>query len=122
MKTARFRKTGPNLVASITCTPPRDGSYTLFLWAANSNRVVREWNGNFVNTDDDSYKLPRPNSAHDGRLLECMAVIAVPPGARATVVELTVSQGEKVLARDNRLVPPNSPGGLADIFIQLEQE
>jgi hypothetical protein len=121
MQVARYKKTGGNIVASIRCQPARDGSYTLFLWAANSNKIVREWNGNFINTDDDAYKLPKPNARHNGRLLECMAVVAVPAGAAATVVELSVTQDDKVLASDNRLIPPNSPGGLADIFIQLEQ-
>lgn len=121
MRTARFTKNGGNIVASVTCVPVHDGSYRVRVWKKDENKVVSEWEGNFLNTDDDSYKLPKPNSQHDGRLLECLAVVAVPGGVGPANVELIVTQDNRELARDARPVTPGSPGGIVDLFIGFEE-
>lgn len=121
MATARFSGSGGNIVARVTCTPKRDGSYRLKLWEAGENKIVKEWEGNFVNDDDDEFKLSKPNTAHDGRLLECLAVVAVPTGVGPATVALTVLQDDVVLASDSGAIPPGSAGGFADLFVKLEK-
>lgn len=119
METAHFRPGGGSILGTVTCTPPRDGSYALVLWEADENRVVKEWRGNFINADDDSHRLPKPNGRHDGRLLECLAVVSVPGGLGPATIRLTVSQDDRELATAAGHVPPDSPGGLADLFVRL---
>lgn len=121
MVTARFAKDGGNLVVNVTCTPARDGSYRLKLWEANENKIVKEWEGNFINTDDDEYKLPKPNHQHDGRLLECLLVVSVPGGVGPATVALVVSQDGTELDRHSQTIPPGSAGALADLFVQLKE-
>ena len=121
MKTATYDASGGPLVVSVTCSPRRDGSYSILLWKAGENKVVKRWDGNFVNTDDDSYQLSKPNSAHNGRHLECIATVSVPPGVGPATITLTVSQDGADLAADSGSVPPDSPGGMVDLFIALNK-
>lgn len=122
MKTAVFDPAGGSIEVSIATTPKRDGSYDLILWEANENKVIKEWNGNFINTDDDEYKLPKPNAKHDGRLLEAMVVVAVPSGAGSCTVSMTVAQDGEELAREEGTAAPGSGGTLVDLFIKLDSE
>jgi hypothetical protein len=48
-------------------------------------------------------------------------VVAVPPGARPVTVSLVVTQDEEELARDSAVIPPGSPIGMANLWIQLEK-
>jgi hypothetical protein len=124
MKTAIFTAAGGKIIASVTCRPRRDGSYELRLWEKDANEFVdpSPWNGNFVNTDDDDYAMPKPNARNDGRQLQCIAVVAVPAGSNPVTVSLLVSQDEKVLARDSAVIPPDTPIGLANLWVQLEKK
>jgi hypothetical protein len=119
MPTARFDPAAGPINVAVSCEPNRNGSYVIKLWEANVNRVVKEFPGNFLNTDDDAFDLDRPNSAHNGRLVEAMVVVAIPAGVGPSTVRLTVSQGGRTLATDSGVVPPNSPGSLVDLFINL---
>lgn len=122
MKTATFKRTGGAITVGVTCRPRRDGRYTITLWEAEVNEVVAPspWSGNFVNSDDDTYRLPRPNARNDGRLLECLATISVPPEVRPSRLTLFVEQGGVRLAEVFQDIPPDSPAGEALVFIQLE--
>lgn len=122
VKTARFDPDGDAINAAITCSPKRDGSYDLILYEKDKNKVVKEWAGNFINTADDDYDLPKPTAKNDGRLLEAMIVVAVPGGAGPCTVSLVVSQGGTELARETGTVAPGTAGGLVDLFIGLESE
>ena len=119
METARFMRAGGNIVVDVSCKPKRDGSYSILLWEAEENTVVSKFPGNFINADDDAYKLKKPNRTHDGRIVECLAVVSVPGGLGPATVKLRVSQDARTLAETQADVPPNSPGGLADLFILL---
>ncbi len=121
MQIARFDRRGGFLEVAVSCSPKRDGSYRIILYESSRNQVVQEWPGNFVNPDDDRYKLPQPNSAHHGRLLEGMVVVAVPPGAGPATVALVVTQDGNTLAIEEALIPPNTAGALADLFVLLEE-
>lgn len=124
MKKAKFDPVGRNIVVSVQCQPRRDGSYELRLWEANVNEFVTPspWHGSFTNTDDDDYTLPGPLARNDGRQLQCIAVVAVPPGAKPVAVSLAVTQDDQELARDSAVIPPDSPVGMAHLWIQLEKE
>lgn len=123
MKRATFHRGGGKIIASVKCRPRRDGSYELRLWEADANEYVKPspWHGNFVNTDDDEYTMPGPLARHDGRQLQCVAVVAVPPGARPVAVSLVVMQDDQELARDSAVIPPGSPIGMANLWIRLEK-
>jgi hypothetical protein len=108
MTTAEFDPRGGALTAAVTCRPRRDGRYTLTLWGAG------------VNDDDDEYRLPGRAAAHDGRLLECLATVSVPPGVRPARVAVRVTQDGRVLARDHQDVPAGTPAGQVLLFIALE--
>lgn len=120
MEIAPFDRDGGPIVIEPICTPRRDGSYTLTLWEASENSRVRRWHGNFVNSADDRHELSTPNGEHDGRVLEAIVVVAVPPGVGPATISLSVSQDGRELARVAQDVPPDSAGGLADLFLKLE--
>lgn len=122
MRTATFDEAGGKIIATVKCQPKRDGSYELRLWEADANEFVKPspWHGNFVNTDDDAYPMPGL-ARNDGRQLQCVAVVAVPPGAKPVAVSLIVGQDDQELARDSAVISPDSPIGMASLWIQLEK-
>ena len=120
MKTAKFDPGGGPIKVEIACKPNRDGSYRLTLYEASANDVVKKWPGNFLNPDDDEYAMPQPNAANDGRLLEGIVVVSVPPSVGPSTVSMTVRQDGKKLAAESQEVPPDSPGAVVDLFVQLE--
>ena len=120
MKIARYDPAGGPISAGVTCVPNRNGSYTIMLWKASENAVVAKYQGNFLNADDDEYDLDEPNSAHDGRLIEALVVVAIPPGVGPSNVTLTLSQDGAELEHESAIVPPGSPGQMVDLFITLE--
>lgn len=122
MQIALYNKNGGNLIATVACEPKRDGSYSLLLWEANENKIVKEWRGNFINTDDDTYVIGKPTRTQDGRMLECLVTVAVPAQVGPVTVSLIVTQDGRTLATDSDLIPPNSPGAMRDLFILLKQE
>lgn len=118
MKDAPFKPDGGPVVVDVFCIPKRDGSYTLTLWKKDENAYLQRWEGNFVNIDDDVFHLPTPND-HDGRILEVLATVAVPPGVGPSDVGMIVSQDGVEICRDSSSIPPNSAAGMADVFIKL---
>jgi hypothetical protein len=120
MSVARFDPGGGPIKVAVSCVPSRNGSYTIILWEANANEVVKKYPGNFLNTADDEYSLDRPNSAHEGRLLEGMIVVAIPPGVGPSTVSMAVTQDSVELAKESGSVAPGSTGQLVDLFIELQ--
>lgn len=119
MKVARYDPAGGLITVGVTCSPNRNGSYTIMLWKADENVVLARYRGNFLNSDDDEHDLDGPVSAHQGRLVEALVVVAIPPGVGPSDVTLTIGQGGKELEHDTAIVPPGSPGQLVDLFIEL---
>ncbi|MEP6732502.1 MAG: hypothetical protein ABJE10_17790 [bacterium] len=119
MKEAKFNPTGGPIQVSVKCEPNRNGSYTIFLWEAEKNQIVKEFSGNFINSDDDTYELSTPNGDHAGRLVEAMVVVAIPAGLGPSDVTLSITQDGAELQHDGASVPPGSPGQLVDVFIKL---
>lgn len=122
MKQALFDPAGGPIEAGVTCDPNRNGSYQILLWEAGKNQVVKEYAGNFINADDDSYALDQPNALHTGRLVEALVVVAIPSGVGPSDVRLTVTQDGNELAHDVALVPPGSPGQMVDLYITLRSK
>jgi hypothetical protein len=120
VKVARYDPAGGPITVGATCTPNRNGSYSIFLWKAGENKVLARYRGNFINPDDDEYELDGPSSAHEGRLVEALVVVAIPSGVGPSDVTLTVSQDGVEFQHETAIVPPGSPGQLVDLFVQLE--
>lgn len=118
MKTATFDPASGPITAEVTCSNKREGSYTLFLWKGSTNDVVKEWRGNFLNPADDTYALPKPTKANNGRLVEALVTIARGP----CEVALTISQGGAILARESVKVPKGAVGVSPDLFVRLEAQ
>ena len=123
VKTIKYSGSGGPVVASVQVDARRDGSYELRLWEREANGFVEPspWHGNFINLDDDNYSLPRPNSANDGRLLQCLAIIAVPTGAKPVTVSLVVTQDQKELGRDDKVVAPQATDQNRSLWLALKQ-
>ena len=84
MKNVRFSSSGGRVVAAVKVAPKREGSYELRLWEKETDALVGDspWYGNFINNDLDQWPLPRPNADNDGRLLQCIIVLSLPPDVR----------------------------------------
>jgi hypothetical protein len=121
MNQAVFDPAGGRIEVGVFCAPNRNGSYTIFLWEADKNEIVKEYPGNFINTDDDTYELAKPNARHDGRLVEAMVVVAIPSGVGPSDVTLTIAQDGNELAMETASVLPGSPGQMVDLFIKLRK-
>lgn len=100
MKTAKFDPSGGPIKIDIKAGFAQPGSYTLILWAAETNVRVREWPGNFINTDDDSYFLPTPAVKNDGRLVNCITVFTLLPPIKDFQLEVIISQNGNELVKE----------------------
>lgn len=122
METVRFRKSGGPIVAEITCGHAQEGAYTLFLWEKDSNSIVMEKKGNFLNPEDDAYELPRPVKQNDGRLLECLTTVVVTPPIHKFAVFLKISQDGKKLGVVSASGESDQPAVTVDLFARLVTE
>ncbi len=119
MQTIQFAKEGGPVVAEVTCGQAQEGSYNLLLWEAERNLIVKQYPGNFMNPDDDSYDLPTPNQANDGRILECLTTVVVTPPIKKYAVSLTLSQDGRRLGVVKAVGETDQPSQIVDLFAQL---
>ncbi len=119
MQTIQFAKEGGPVVAEVTCGQAQEGSYNLLLWEAERNLIVKQYPGNFMNPDDDSYDLPTPNQANDGRILECLTTVVVTPPIKKYAVSLTLSQDGRRLGVVKAAGETDQPSQTVDLFAQL---
>ena len=103
----------------MTCGQAQEGSYNLLLWEADRNLIVKQYPGNFMNPDDDSYDLPTPNQANDGRILECLTTVVVTPPIKKYAVSLTLSQDGRRLGVVKAAGETDQPSQTVDLFAQL---
>jgi hypothetical protein len=99
---ARFDPAGGVISARVSCGFAQPGAYTLFLWEANKNKIVMERPGNFLNSDDDEYPLPTPNSVNQGRYVQALVTVAITPPELHYAVAVTVLQDGNNLATELR--------------------
>jgi len=119
VQTIQFAKEGGPVVAEVTCGQAQEGSYSLLLWEADRNLIVKQYPGNFINPDDDSYDLPTPNQANDGRILECLTTVVVTPPIKKYAVSLTLSQDGRRLGVVKAAGETDQPSQTVDLFAQL---
>jgi hypothetical protein len=119
MKTATFNPSGGPIIAEIRSGFAQPGSYTLLLWEAGANVVVMRRDGNFINSADDSYRLPQPNEHNHQRLVQGIATIAIVPPLTDYQVDLIVSQDGHVLGGDTARGSNASGGVPVTLFVQL---
>ena len=123
MKTVRFSASGGRVFAAVKVGPRRDGSYDLRLWEKETNALVEGFprQGHFNNTDTDEWPLPRPNGENDGRLLQCLAVLSLPPGVRSATVSLVLMQDGEEIGREAKSVPEGVEDHQLSLWVQLRK-
>jgi hypothetical protein len=119
MMIVRFDPEGGPIFASVSSGFAQPGSYTLYLWEAHANKIVLKTRGNFLNTDDDEYKLPRPNLDNDGRIVECLTTVVITPPIDDFTLRLSIYQNGAEIGADQSAGKSNSPTVTADLFVQL---
>ena len=120
MKVAQFDPAGSPVVATITSGHAQPGSYALLLWEAHANKVVMEERGNFINSDDDAFKLPLPNAGNNERIAECLATVVITPPIKDYALRLAISQGGTEIGFDELIGKATAPTVTADLFVLLE--
>ena len=123
MKTVRYSASGGRVTAAIKVAPKRDGSYELRLWEKETNELVESFpcRGNFINNDDDEWPLPRPNSENDGRALQVIVALSMPPDVRPATVSLVLSQDGEEIGRDGKDVPDGVEDHQLSLWVQLRK-
>jgi hypothetical protein len=123
MKNVRFSASGGLVVAAVKVAPKREGSYELRLWEKETDALVGDspWYGNFINNDLDQWPLPRPNADNDGRLLQCIVVLSLPPDVRRATVSVVLTQDGEEIGRDAKDVPEGVEDHQLSLWIQLRK-
>ena len=122
MQTAKFKKSGSPLMVEIRGGYAQPGSYSLFLWEANVNKVVFEAKGNFINTDDDIYSLPLPVEANNGRIIDVGITFVITPPIDNYYAEVIVTQDGTVIGKDFRGGSSTDRTITLKLLISLEME
>jgi hypothetical protein len=97
---ARYNPAGGPILARVSCGFAQPGSYDLLLWEAGQNEILMEERGNFLNADDDEYRVPGEHAEQDGRHLQALVTVAITPPELQYSVALSVSQDGEELATD----------------------
>ncbi len=111
------------MTAEVKVSPKRDGSYELRLWERETNSQVQPFPcvGNFLNNDDDEWPLPRPNAENDGRALQVLVALSMPPDVRPATVSLVLKQDGEEIGRDGKDVPEGIEDHQLALWIQLRK-
>lgn len=121
MQTVPFDRAGGPLFAELRSGFANPGSYTLILWERDSNeKAMPDRTGNFINCDDDVYRLdgesPAPN---DGRIVEAFVTVSPPPGERRYAVTLRILQNDHLLGDVSYSGETDLPTVTIDLFARL---
>ena len=123
MKTVRFSASGGRISASVKVSARRDGSYELRLWERESNALVNGFPqlGNFLNNDDDDWPLPRPNGENDGRVVQCLVNLSLPPDVRSATVSVIFVQDGEEIGREAKDIPEGVEDHQLSLWAQLRK-
>ena len=123
MKTVRFSTSGGRISACVKVSAKREGSYELRLWERETNALVggSPWFGNFLNNDTDDWQLPRPNAEEDGRLLQCLITLSLPPDVRSATVSLVLVQDGEEIGREAKDLPEGIEDHQVSLWVQLRK-
>lgn len=96
-------------------------TYTYRLWAANSNIVISEEQGNNFSDDDDNYPLPTPIEKNDQRVIEVLSTLKNAGDQNMdTKVTIEVLQGGQVVDTEvDTLSIPAKSNNTSHVFIIL---
>ncbi len=119
MKKIKFNKDGGKLSVEVICGYAQPGSYDLILWEPLENKKVKEWSGNFINTQDDRYDLPQPLKDNHERIVECFVTVAILPPMKNYYVELKVMQDGTVVGTEFVSGESDQPAVTVDLFFRL---
>jgi hypothetical protein len=122
VETIRFRKDGEPVIVEVTCGHAQEGAYAILLWERDENKILMEKRGNFINTDDDAYELPKPNAGNAGRLVECICTVVITPPIDKFAVFLTFTQAGRNLGVVSASGESSEPAVTVDLFATLEME
>ena len=119
MTKATYRAGGPPLSIAIRCGFAEPGVYELFLWDADRNSRVKLGEGNFINTDDDTFTIPA-NAGQDGKILQCIATINPLESNGRFGVDMLIEQGGEQLADEEVSDRSDLPTVTVALFVQLQ--
>ena len=122
METAKYNKNGGAIFAEIKSGFAQPGSYSIFLWEANVNQVVERHEGNFINTDDDKYKLPEPIVENDGRIVDVGVTFILTPPIKDYFAELIITQDGNKIGGDQEQGTTDERTKSLKLMVQLVQE
>lgn len=121
METAKFNKNGGPIEVEIKAGYAQPGTYSLFLWEANINKVIFEKPGNFINTDDDKYQLPLPIKDNDGRIIDVGITFVLTPPIEDYYAEVIVTQDGEIIGKDSVQGSSSEQTKSIKLLIQLEK-
>lgn len=122
METSKFKKDGGAIYAEVKAGYAQPGSYTIFLWEANANRVVEKYEGNFINTDDDKFKLPEPIKENNGRIVDVGITFKIVPPIKDYFAEVIITQDGNKIGGDEQQGITNEQTKSLKLLVQLVKE
>ena len=122
METAKYKKDGGTIFAEIKSGYAQPGSYSMFLWEANENRVIVKHEGNFINTADDKYKLPEPIVENNGRIVDVGVTFKITPPIKDYFAEVIITQDGNKIGGDQQKGTTDEQTKSLKLLVQLVQE
>jgi hypothetical protein len=119
MTTAKFRADGPPIAVTIQCGFADPGAYELFLWEADRNTRRQIGEGNFINSDDDTFMLSS-DASQSGKILQCVATVNPLDNNGQFSVNMLVEQDGTQLANEVVASTSDQPSVTMALFVQLE--
>lgn len=122
MQIAKFKKNGGPIIVDIRAGYAQPGTYSLFLWEANVNKIVLEAKGNFINNDDDKYPLPLPNDLNDGRIIDVGLTFVITPPINNYYAEVIATQDGTIIGKDFLGGSTTDPTKSLKLLVKLQKE
>ena len=122
MEIAKFKKEGGDIYFEVKSGYAQPGSYSVFIWEEKENRIIKKYEGNFINTEDDKYKLPSPASENNGRIIDVGVVFIMVPPIKNYSTELLVTQSGNRIGFDKETGETNDRSKFVKLMVQLMQE
>lgn len=119
MQSITFNENGGPITVTLSAGQAQPGSYVFRLWEANTNQIVLQKQGNFLNDADDSYELPTPNSANNGRLIQGILTVAPLPPNNNYSGAITVVQDGKTLGEIPISGSSDQPSVILNLYATL---
>lgn len=122
MEIAQFKIDGGAIFVEVKSGYAQPGSYSLFLWEANENKVIQKNEGNFINSDADKYQLPQPNSENNNRIVDVGLTFVLTPPIKYYFAELIITQDGNKIGGDQEQGATDDRTKSLKLMVQLQQE